>query len=206
MIMLRTTRHLLLALLLIALPAAALAQCSTGVTNDVASGGAVFGLRWDGLRLSAGQSITLDCDSRVLTASFLLQTDLGDHPLGVPYLNMGDTLFVDLVDQALDVRTTGIGVVQHETGMGWVTAEFAGTDANVPAGEYLLGARVTVDKVSTVGTTDDLVDGIRYFYVPGGTTWGTPSSTSDCNVTATWEEHTVAAERMSFGAVKAGYR
>ncbi|HPF36772.1 MAG TPA: hypothetical protein P5571_10990 [Candidatus Krumholzibacteria bacterium] len=203
--MLRTTRSLLLALLTLALPAAALAQCSTGVTNDTAAGGAVFGLRWDGLRLAAGQSISLDCDSRLLTAAFLLRADPGVHSMGVPYLNMGDTLYVDLVDEAMNVLTVGMGVVEHETDMGWVTAEFAGPGANVPAGTYLLGARIAVDKISTVGTTEDLIDGMRHFYNPGSD-WGTGISSGDCNLVATWEEHIVAAERWSLGAVKAGYR
>lgn len=202
--MLRSIRSLLLITLLAAAPAAALAQCSTGVTNDAAEGSAIFGLRWEGVRLSNGQSITLDCDARLTSAAFLISADTGTHGLGVPYLGQGDEVHVDLVDHDMNVLLTGTAVIPHETGMDWVTVDFTGASPLIPAGEYLLAAHVTVDKISTIGTTADHIPGNRHWYDPGQG-WG-GSSSGDVNVIAVWEESQVPAERRSFGEVKASYR
>lgn len=204
MIMLRTTRFLLLTTLLAALPAAALAQCSTGLTNDAVEGSAVFGLRWDGLRLSNGQSVTLDCDSRLTSASFRISSNTGTHGMGVPYFGQGDEMHVDLVDHELNVLLTGTAVIAHESGLDWVTVDFSTQSTVIPAGEYLLAAYMTVDKIGSIGTTSDLVPGNRHWYEPGEN-WGNASS-GDVNVIAVWEEALVPAETRSFSQVKASFR
>jgi len=202
--MLRSIRSLLLITLLAAAPAAVLAQCSTGVSNDAVEGSAVFGLRWDGVRLSNGQSVILDCDSRLQSASFKISANTGTHGMGVPYLGQGDEVHIDLVDHDMNVLLTGVAVISHEAGLDWVTADFTAASPLIPAGEYLLAAYVTVDKIGSIGFTEDHIPGSRHWYDPGQS-WGGGNS-GDVNVIAVWEESQVPAERRSFGEVKASYR
>ena len=192
-------------LIVIALvPSLVQAQCTTGVDNQAADGSAVFGLRWDGVRMNCGQSITLACDSRLLSAGFRMQSAPGGEYNGVPYVNMGDLLSVDIVDQAFNIVATGTAAVGNTTGLDWVTVDFIGQNVNLPAGDYLIGAYITVDKISSISySPTDVIDGQRHWYQAGS--WGNATG-GDAVIQATWEEHLVAADTADWGQIKSMYR
>ena len=192
-------------LIVIALvPSLVQAQCSTSVDNQAADGTAVFGLRWDGVRINCGQSITLACDSRLLSAGFRMQSAPSGEYNGVPYVNMGDLLSVDIVDQSFNIVATGTAAVSHSTGFDWVTVDFTTQNVNLPAGDYLIGAYITADKISFINyTPTDVIDGQRHWYAPGS--WGNATG-GDAVIQATWEEHLVATDTADWGEIKSMYR
>lgn len=201
--MLRLTLLLLLSLSATALPSTALAQCGTGHANESEGGGTVFGLRWDGVRLAAGQSIDLTCSTQIHSVGFLVKSQSGSHGLGVEYLHTGDPVVVEIIDADLNVLAAGTATVMHDAGMGWVTADLSGTPVLEP-GQYLVTARVEVDKLSTMGTTDDAIPGARWAY-NYQSDWGFAWD-GDLNMSIVWEEVQVSNEVSSWSGVKGMYR
>ncbi len=201
------TRFVIVCLLMISLllvQASATPPCPTGIENLSTDGSSVFGLRWDGVRLNMGQSITLICDSRMLTvACRIIAAETGENN-GVPYVNPGDELHVDVMNSDNVIVGTASGTIIHTTGFDWVTVDFSAQDLRLPIGDYLLAVYLTVDKISSINySPTDVIDGQRFLY--DFTSWGTPMS-SDLSIQATWEDVTVASEKADWGQVKSLYR
>lgn len=204
MAMTHLLRIVLSTMLLTALPAMCYAQCATEVVNEQMDGTALFGMRWDGARLGMGQEITLDCGSRFLSVSFhLLSAESGEYN-GVPYLNQGDLLTFDIVDDVGAVIATTTAPITHATGYDWVTADFSGQNIHLPAGNYGVGVFTTLDKISFISfTSTDVIDGQRHLYLEG--TWSSAMS-GDSVLRVLWEEEQLASEDAMWSTVKSLYR
>jgi hypothetical protein len=140
---LRILLSTLLILLFCSIPVMA-DDCPDLIEAECAGGTAWFGLRHDGANVGQGQTITLPCDSEVLSIEFMFQVT-GNPNGGIPSLVAGDEIHVALIDGEGNNLTTATTAVPADVFDDWLVFNFP-EGMVVPAGQYQFSAYTTVER------------------------------------------------------------
>jgi len=192
------------ALVMLAKPVPARAQCRTFLRNLVSPDMERFGQDSAGNQVWLGQRFTTDCDGKFLTVGFYVYLSPVNYD-GVPPLTIGDTVTCSVLDS--DDQT--IASVDHTLTFGynyqWVEFDFAPLDLGLAAGQ--LTAKITTPQAAFgyLAVSGDEVPGNL---VVGYDNSITPSEWRDATFTISWNPNTnVVAETVrTWGAVKGLYR
>ncbi len=195
----------LMGLVLLLIPALVPAECTDLFENLAEDGNNYFGLRSDGANVACGESITFDCNSRILELHFrlILAGPGGD----IPPLVQGDILQGALLDMDGNVLSSVETAIAHAGGADWVDFDFSGDTTTYPAGDYIVAVATEVAGVGYVPM--DTQSGF-----PGGTRWGshgglagpwTEVGTWDYTFSITVETELTPAADASWSAVKKQY-
>ncbi len=183
----------------------AMAACSSGDQNINDVGSAVFGLRWDGTMIGGGQSFTLDCEARFLTASFEFNVVEGGDMGGQPYLLSTDIMIMELLDMSYNVLATTSIPLGFSDGTQWIHFDVSDQNVTLTPGDYLVGCRTEAPRLASIMyDPEDTHAGSRYHYWINE--WTGPSAGSDNCFQATWDPNEVPTDRTSWGTMKTSYR
>jgi len=119
-------------------------DCPDLIEGQCSGGSAWFGLRYDGAVVSQGQTVTLVCDSAVLSAEFMFIVN-GNSNVGVPSMVAGDEIHLALADSEGNHMVTATAVIPSDIFDGWLNFVFT-ENFVVPAGQYQLLAYTTVER------------------------------------------------------------
>jgi hypothetical protein len=139
-------RIFLLALLIILMGSfSAMADdCPDLIEGECAGGTAWFGLRHDGAVVAQGQTVTLICDSAVLSAEFMFVVS-GNPNAGVPSMVAGDEIHLVLADADGNHLTSATAAIPTDVFDDWLEFIFP-ENFVVPVGQYKLLAYTTVER------------------------------------------------------------
>ncbi len=118
--------------------------CPEYLESGCDGGWAWFGLRHDGANLAQGQTVTLPCDTAVLSIDFMFRVT-GNPNGGVPSLVAGDEIHVALLDAEFNIYQTATMALPADQLTDWITFSFP-EGFVVPAGQYLFLAYTDVER------------------------------------------------------------
>ena len=204
----RMMRALLIALLATMAGTAFGCPSSLGVTPN--GGKAWLGMSAGGFIAGEGQSFHNECDGALFTVAFQVVLD-GLTAGGVPPLGAGDTVYAQVRTLGGVVLATRSRVLDFSTGAQWVVFDFTTPTLDLPAGDYLVACFTASPKQGRVAyfqNGDAYGPGVRYISETGefGPWYALTPEYGDLAIMLTLEGDVVAAERATWGAVKAAYR
>ncbi len=195
----------LVALVLLIMPTLAVAECTDLFDNLNENGNNYFGQRSDGANVACGESITFDCNFRVLEIHFrLILAGAGGD---IPPLVQGDALQGALLDMDGNVLSSVETTIMHAGGTDWVDFDFSGDTTTFPAGDYIVAIATEVEGVGYVPMDTD--SGF-----PGGNRWGSLNGMAgpwssisiwDYTFSVTVETDITPTSEASWSAVKSQY-
>lgn len=183
--------------------------CPELIEAECAGGSAWFGLRHDGANIGQGHTVTLICDSAVISAEFMFI--VGGNPNGgVPSMVAGDEIHVALLDADGNLMTTATTALPSDIFDDWLEFDFPG-NVVVPAGQYKIVAYTTVEKQCSFrfayGDGADCYDGgARIVSVNGLEGPWSDGGVNDAPFRLHVMEGIVANESRVLGSVKGLYR
>jgi hypothetical protein len=184
--------------------------CPDLLEADCGGGTAWFGLRHDGANIGQGQTVTLDCETAVLSVEFLFQVT--GMPNGeVPSMIAGDEIHVVLMDADGNHLASATTAVPADVFTDWLEFSFP-EDFVVPAGQYQLAAYTTVERQCAfafcVGDGADDYDGGQRIVSLNGIDgpWFDFGTGHDVPFRLHLDSGSVANEVNAWGSVKGLYR
>jgi len=185
-------------------------DCPELLEAGCGGGWAWFGLRHDGANIGQGQTVTLECDSAVLSVEFMFRVT-GNPNGNVPSMVAGDEIHVALIDEEGYQLTTATTVLPADVFTDWLVFTFP-EDFVVPAGMYKVVAYTTVERQCAFAFcygegADDYAGGQRIVSLDGiNGPWGDFGDGNDVPFFLYLEPSTVDTEINAWGAVKGLYR
>jgi hypothetical protein len=203
----KTSKLLIIALALFMVTGSfnASADCLTGSMIDSCTGSALFGFRYDGVRLHQGQAFTVDCLSEFHTVAFQLSVFEGGDINGVPYLQAGNPIMCGIYTTEGDAITTFFSPMPHSNGTEWIVFDFTGDQLILEPGEYFAAMRTFDDKCAgVIFNSSDHGPGYKVTQVDSNP-WSF-SPTSDLNHEIVMTDSFVENEDAGWGEIKSMFR
>lgn len=201
---------MILSILMVSFVPALATDCPDFIESGCDGGWAWFGLRHDGAVLAQGQTVTLECDSAVLSMEYMFR--ITGNPNGdVPSMVAGDEIHLALMDTEFNTYYTVTTAVPADVFTGWLAFDFP-EGFIVPAGQYLFAAYTEVDRQCSFGFcyggNDDTYEGGTRRVSSNGIEgpWPEYSNGNDVPFRLYLEEGTVDTVESAWGGVKGLYR
>ncbi len=119
-------------------------ECPEYLESGCDGGWAWFGLRHDGANVGQGQTVTLPCDTAVLSIDFMFHVT-GNPNGGVPSMVSGDEIHVALMDVDSNIFHTATVALPADQYNDWITFSFP-EGFIVPAGQYRFAVYTNVER------------------------------------------------------------
>jgi len=184
-------------------PNSAVAQCTTGTYNQLASSEMMVGEIPGGTHITVGQQFVVDCTAQLTTVSFRLHLNSGMNIGGQTCLAAGDVVACVLMDLNHNELARVEQPLTFSDGTQEVTFDFSDQTYGLNPGSYIVAWEDVTKSFLFFSTYGDVKPG--WLHVNNNGVW-TEQWTADATFSVHWDSAGVPGEELAWGTLKADYR